>query len=67
MAFVYVLALVGLLALIALAVVVLAEPVEQPEPEDDPYEAALLAAARIQSGAWTAIQELRQLDQREER
>ncbi len=67
MFFVYLLALIGLLALIALAVVALAEPVEPPEPEDDPYDAALLAAARIQSGAWTAIQELRQLDQREGR
>ncbi len=66
MFFVFILALIGLLALIALAVVALAEPVEPPQPEDDPYEAALLAAARIQSGAWTAIHELRQLD-REER
>ncbi len=66
MVFVYLLALIGLLALIALAVVALTEPTESPEPEADPYEDALGAVARIQAGAWQAVEELRQLDRREE-
>lgn len=65
MTFVYLLALIGFLASVALAVMALAEPVEPTEPEDNPYDAALLATARIQSGAWTAIQELRQLERTE--
>lgn len=60
MAFVYTLALIGLIALLVLAASGLAYGLDEPEP-DDPYEQALVAAARLQAGAWEAIHELRRL------
>jgi hypothetical protein len=60
MVLVYVLAVIGLAALVVLAAAALAVRVEE-SGEDDPYDRALVAAARIHSGAWEAINELRQL------
>jgi hypothetical protein len=64
MIFVYVLALIGLLSLLALAalaVVGAGGQASNKEPEDS-FDLALSAVARLQSSAWRAIQELRELD-----
>ncbi len=64
MIFVYVLALIGLLSLLALAalaVVGAGRQASNKEPEDS-FDLALSAVARLQSSAWRAIQELRELD-----
>jgi hypothetical protein len=64
MIFVYLLALIGLLGLLALSVVavlIAARPTSRKEPEDS-FDLALSAVARLQSSAWRAVQELRELD-----
>lgn len=64
MIFVYVLALIGLLSLLALAALAILGAGRQSsdkEPEDS-FDLALSAVARLQSSAWRAIQELRELD-----
>lgn len=64
MIFVYFLALIGLLALLALstlAVLGAGRAATEKEPEDS-FDLALSAVARLQSSAWRAVQELRELD-----
>jgi hypothetical protein len=65
-ALVWVLALIGLATLVGLAVLALVSAARtpvNPEPEDA-FDVALAAVSRLQAGAWSAIQELRDLDQR---
>jgi hypothetical protein len=68
MLFVYLLAGIGLLTLLGLAAAAVlgVEHVGGEEPEDA-FDAALTAVGRLQSAAWQAIQELRDLDQRHEK
>ncbi len=66
MIFVYLLAFIGLfllLGLAAAAVLGAARHFDGGEPEDS-FDLALSAVARLQAGAWRAIQELRELDSR---
>lgn len=62
MLFVYVLALIGLVALVGLAAAALMQPPAPRGEDPDPYDEALEAVARLQAGAWQAVQQLRQLD-----
>lgn len=67
MIFVYLLALIGLLTLVglaALAIIGAGRRIGEREPEDS-FDLALSAVARLQSSAWRAIQELRELDSRQ--
>jgi len=65
MAFVYILATIGLLLLIGLAASAVLGPSRRPHDEPaDPYDLALSAVARLQGAAWRAVQELRELDKR---
>jgi hypothetical protein len=61
MFFVYCLALIGLGVLVFLAWAALADAISEVNDDSDPYDEALDAAARLNAGAWEAIQELRQL------
>lgn len=57
-------ALIGLATLLGLAVLAVvgaARNQANPEPEDA-FDVALAAVSRLQAGAWSAIQELRDLD-----
>jgi hypothetical protein len=63
---VWFLALIGLVCLFALAAVAVFGAGQRPadsEPEDS-FDLALSAVARLQSAAWRAVQELRELDSR---
>lgn len=62
--FIYILAAVGLVALFSLAVVgvLLAATWPDRESDDDPFEAAVSAASRLQDHAYRAVEELRALD-----
>lgn len=67
MFFVYILALIGLFTLVFLALAYLSEPVDPTPTEADPYDESLDAVARLQAGAWEAIQEMNRLDRRADR
>ena len=62
MVLVYALALLGLVALVVLAMVGVAVLLGESDRASDPYDDALDSVSRLQSGAWTAIRELRDLD-----
>ncbi len=63
MVFVYLLALIGLLTLLVLAVVaVFGSGHHGGDEPGDGFDVALSAVARLQAGAWHAIQEIRELD-----
>lgn len=62
--FIFALSLIGLVTLMglaALAVLGVARHLGDDEPEDS-FDLALSAVARLQAGAWHALQELRGLD-----
>jgi len=62
MVLVYALALLGLIALVVLATVGVAVLLGENDRVSDPCDDALDSVSRLQSGAWTAIRELRDLD-----
>jgi hypothetical protein len=62
--FVYLLALIGLLTLLGLSAAAILgadRGIGEREPADA-FDVALAAVARLQSSAWRAVQELRDLD-----
>lgn len=66
MVFVYFLACIGLFALLGLsAAAVLGIHRYGDEETEDSFDLAVSAVARLQSAAWRAIQELRDLDHRQ--
>jgi hypothetical protein len=66
MLFVYLLAGIGLLALLGLAAAaVFGVQRVGDEESEDAFDMALAAVGRLQSAAWQAVQELRDLDGRQ--